>query len=97
MSNTTQAAVETAAAASAAKVAQTATYAGSGAAVFFGLTANELAAVGGLIIGAVGLIANTVITVYFKYRHLELALTEYGAHVEAVRQWGRTERAKLGL
>ena len=73
MSNTTQAAVETAAAAGAAKVAQTATYVGSGAAVFFGLTANELAAVGGLIIGAVGLIANTVITVYFKYRHLELA------------------------
>lgn len=27
----------------------------------------------------------------------EVALTEYGAHVEAVRQWGRTERAKLGL
>lgn len=75
MSNTAQTAAETAAAAaSAAKVvAQTATYAGSGAAVFFGLTANELAAVGGLIIGAIGLIANTVITVYFKHRHLELA------------------------
>lgn len=27
----------------------------------------------------------------------EDALAEYGAHVEAVRQWGRTERAKLGL
>lgn len=27
----------------------------------------------------------------------EAALTEYGAHVETVRQWGRTERAKLGL
>lgn len=27
----------------------------------------------------------------------EAALTEYGAHVEAVRQWGRAERAKLGL
>ena len=73
MSNTAQTAVETAAAATAAKVVQTATYAGSGAAVLFGLTANELAAVGGLIIGAVGLITNTVITVYFKYRHLELA------------------------
>jgi len=73
MSNTTQTAVETAAAATAAKVAQTATYAGSASAVFFGLTANELAAVGGLIIGAIGLIANTVITVYFKYRHLKLA------------------------
>ena len=27
----------------------------------------------------------------------EAALTEYGAHVESVRQWGRAERAKLGL
>lgn len=27
----------------------------------------------------------------------EVALTEYGAHVEGVRQWGRAERAKLGL
>lgn len=27
----------------------------------------------------------------------EAALTEYGAHVETVRQWGRAERAKLGL
>lgn len=27
----------------------------------------------------------------------EAALTEYGAHVETVRQWGRTERSKLGL
>jgi hypothetical protein len=73
MSQPAHAAAETAAAATAAKVAQTATYAGSASAVFFGLTANELAAVGGLIIGAIGLIANTVITVYFKYRHLELA------------------------
>lgn len=27
----------------------------------------------------------------------EAALTEYGAYVEGVRQWGRAERAKLGL
>lgn len=27
----------------------------------------------------------------------EVALTEYGAHVEGVRQWGCAERAKLGL
>lgn len=27
----------------------------------------------------------------------EVALTEYGLYVEAVRQWGRAERAKLGL
>ena len=85
MSNTTQAAVETAAAASAAKVAQTATYAGSGAAVFFGLTANELAAVGGLILGFVGLVANTAITVYFKSRHLKLAEQQARAGDDRVR------------
>ena len=73
MSNTAQTAAETAAAATAAKVAQTATFAGSGAAVFFGLTANELAAVGGLILGFLGLVANTAITIYFKSRHLKLA------------------------
>ena len=73
MSNTAQTAVETAAAATATKVAQTATFAGSASAVFFGLTANELAAIGGLILGFVGLVANTAITIYFKSRHLKLA------------------------
>lgn len=73
MSQTAHAAAETAAAATATKVAQTATFAGSGAAVFFGLTANELAAVGGLILGFLGLVANTAITIYFKAKHLKLA------------------------
>ena len=73
MSNTAQTAAETAAAATAAKAAQTATYVGSASAVFFGLTANELAAIGGLILGFVGLVANTAITIYFKSRHLKLA------------------------
>ena len=73
MSQTAQTAAETAAAATAAKVAQTVTYAGSASAVFFGLTANELAAIGGLILGFVGLVANTAITIYFKSRHLKLA------------------------
>ncbi len=27
----------------------------------------------------------------------QAAVTAYGAHVEGVRQWGRTEKAKLGL
>ena len=73
MSQTAQTAAETAAAATATKVAQTTTFAGSASAVFFGLTANELAAIGGLILGFVGLVANTAITVYFKSRHLKLA------------------------
>jgi hypothetical protein len=73
MSNTAQTAAETAAAATAAKVAQTATYVGSASAVFFGLTANELAAIGGLVLGALGLVVNAVINVYFKHQHLKLA------------------------
>ena len=72
MSNTPQTAAETVGGI-AAKVAQTATYAGSASAVFFGLTANELAAVGGLILGFIGLVANTAITIYFKAKHLKLA------------------------
>ena len=43
-------------AATAAKV----TYAGSGGAVFFGMTANEFAAIGGLCIAAIGLIINII-------------------------------------
>lgn len=37
-----------------------ATYTGASGAFFFGLTANEFAAIGGLIIGAIGLIANLI-------------------------------------
>ena len=72
MSQTAHAAAETAAA-TATKVAQTATYVGSASAVFFGLTANELAAIGGLVLGALGLVVNAVINVYFKHQHLKLA------------------------
>lgn len=45
------------------------TYAGAGSAVFFGMTANEFAAVGGLCIATVGLIVNII----FKFLgHREL-------------------------
>lgn len=44
-------------------VASKATYAGAGGAVFFGMTANEFAAIGGLIIGLIGLIVNVVFRV----------------------------------
>lgn len=40
------------------KHASAVTYAGSGAAMFGGLSANEIAAYGGLIIGVVGLFVN---------------------------------------
>ena len=36
------------------------TYAGGGSAFLFGMTANELAAIGGLIIAVIGLIINGV-------------------------------------
>jgi hypothetical protein len=51
------------------KAATTAQYGGSGAAVYFGLTANEIAAFGGLIIAIVGLIVN----IWYKHQHLRLA------------------------
>lgn len=51
------------------KVASAATFGGSGAAVIFGLTANEFAAIGGLAIALVGLLVN----IYFKHQHLKLA------------------------
>ena len=44
-------------------------YGGAGGAVFFGLTANEFAALGGLCIGVIGLIINVI----FKWlAHREL-------------------------
>ena len=50
-------------------IAGKATYAGAGSAIFFGMTANEFAAIGGLCIGLIGLIVNVV----FKYlAHKEL-------------------------
>lgn len=51
------------------KTASTATYGGSGAAVIFGLTANEFAAISGVVIALVGLLVN----IYFKHQHLKIA------------------------
>jgi uncharacterized SAM-binding protein YcdF (DUF218 family) len=51
------------------KAATTAQYGGSGAAVYFGLTANEIAAFGGLIIAIIGLIVN----IWYKAQHLKIA------------------------
>ena len=52
-----------------AKVATTAQYGGSASAVYFGLTANEIAAFGGLIIAVIGLVVN----IWYKNQHLKIA------------------------
>ena len=51
------------------KIASAATYGGSGAAVIFGLTANEFAAISGVVIALCGLLVN----IYFKHQHLKIA------------------------
>lgn len=51
------------------KAALTATYGGSAGAVYFGMTANEIAAFGGLIIAIIGLL----VTWYYKHKHYKLA------------------------
>jgi hypothetical protein len=51
------------------KASTAATYGGSATAVFFGLTANEFAALGGLAIGVIGLLIGT----WYKHQHLKIA------------------------
>lgn len=51
------------------KAASAATYGGSTTAVFFGLTANEFAAFGGLAVAIVGLL----ISWWYKWQHLKIA------------------------
>lgn len=55
------------------KAANAATYGGSGTAVFFGMTANEIAAIGGLIVAIVGLVVSQAMNWYFKAQHLKIA------------------------
>ncbi len=43
-------------------------YGGAGSAILFGLTANDLAAIGGLVLGTIGLIVN----IWFKYESLKV-------------------------
>jgi len=50
------------------KISSTATYSGSTAAVYFGLTANEIAAFGGLTVAIIGL----VVTWYYKHQSLKI-------------------------
>lgn len=55
------------------KAANAATYGGSGTAVFFGMTANEVAAIGGLLVAIVGLVVSQCMNWWFKWQHLKLA------------------------
>lgn len=55
------------------KASATAAYGGSGAAVYFGMAAHELAAIGGLVVAVLGLVVNVSISIYFKRQHLQLA------------------------
>lgn len=58
--------------------ANSAQYIGSGAAVFFGLTANEFAALGGLAIAFIGLLINA----WYKHQHYKLAKMKQAARAE---------------
>lgn len=71
MSETVQAVAE--------RAAPVATYWGGSVAFIGGLTANEVAAVGGLVIGVIGLLVN----VWFKWQHLRLARERLEASDEA--------------
>ena len=65
-------------------VAKVSTYGGSAGAVFFGLTANEMAALGGLLIAAVGLL----VSLYFQVRN---------DRRNAQRRWQESQRHELEM
>lgn len=54
-------------------IAAKATYAASGGAILLGLTANEVAAIGGLIVAFIAMIVQAAISWHFKSQHLKLA------------------------
>lgn len=53
-----------------AAVANKVTYSGAGGAIFFGMTANEFAAIGGLCLALIGLIVQIVFK-YMGYREMK--------------------------
>ena len=55
------------------KAAGAATYGGAGSAVYFGYTANEWAAFGGLAVAVVGLLVSKAMDFYFRLQHLKIA------------------------
>ena len=60
------------------------TYGAAGSALLFGLTANELAAVSGIVVAALALIINTATSWYFKSQHLKLARDTARQEVAAI-------------
>lgn len=58
---------------------QKATYIASGGAVVLGLTANEAAALGGLLVAFIAMVINAVMNWYFKSQHLKLARESAGS------------------
>jgi hypothetical protein len=52
------------------KAASAATYGGGGTAFIAGVNANWIAAIGGIVIGVIGLLLNW----YYKHKHYKLAL-----------------------
>lgn len=54
------------------------TYVASGSAVLLGMTANEIAALGGLAVAVIAMIVNAAINVYFKAQHLRIARERAG-------------------
>lgn len=61
------------------KTATVAVYGGSAGAIFGGLSANDVAAIGGIVIGIAGLL----ISWYYKYKHYQLAVRKAEAAVDA--------------
>lgn len=53
--------------------AQKATYVAAGGTVILGLTANELAALGGLLVAFIAMLVNAFINWHFKSERLKLA------------------------
>lgn len=62
------------------KTAAGATFFGSGTAIFGGLSANELAAIGGLFVGLAGL----AVTVYFNWKRDQREQREHDARMKAL-------------
>lgn len=57
------------------------TYGASGGAVILGLSANEAAAIGGLIVAIIALFINAGTNWYFKSQHLKLAKKRLASEV----------------
>ena len=65
------------------KVAAGAQYGGGSIAFLGGMTANEIAAFGGLAVAVIGFIVNTVVNFWFKHQHLKIAREKAQADPEA--------------